>query len=375
MSIAARVVRALALLALLMFCLAVPLASIPPAHAADATVHKDIEYGEDRGRKLLLDVYEPSTPGSGRPGVILVHGGGWYRGDKSLWTTEGNDLAAMGWVGFAINYNMNQPRWPGEFQDVEQSITWVRQNASTYGVDPAKLGIIGSSAGAHLGVLAGVWGSGPLNTGTRVAAVVSWSAPYGLTELATNPLGPPEDGCSNANLPVCQNRVRIGEAVTEFLGCQPTACPTTYKDASPGTHIDPTDPPILLANSDMELIPLQQAQQAKADFDAKGVPNKLVIVPGHHHASQYATEIWQDTVSWLQTYIGTGAAPSSPTTTAPTTTTPPPTSTGSHSSSGTSFPVLPVVIGALVVLVIAVAAAALGRRRPGAPRPPPPPHA
>jgi acetyl esterase/lipase len=319
-------------------------------------------------------VYEPSTPGSGRPAVILIHGGGWYRGDKSLWTSEGNDLAAMGWVGFAINYNMNQPRWPGEFQDVQQSITWVRQNAKTYGVDPAKLGIIGSSAGAHLGDLAGVWGSGSLSTGTRVSAVVSWSAPFDLTELATNPLGPPEDGCADANLPVCQNRVRIGQAVTDFVGCQPTACPDTYRDASPGTHIDPTDPPILLANSEMELIPLQQAQRAKADFDAKGVANKLVVVPGHHHASQYAAEIWQDTVSWLQTYIGGGSSSPSPTSTGPPTTTAP-TSTASNAPSGSgSFPVLPVLIGALAVLVIAVAAALFGRR-PRAARPPPPPHA
>lgn len=372
MSIAARVLRALALLILLTSCLAVPVASAPTARAADATVHKDIAYGEDRGRKLLLDVYEPSTPGSGRPGVILIHGGGWYRGDKSLWTTEGDDLAAMGWVGFAINYNMNQPRWPGEFQDVEQSITWVRQNASQYGVDPAKLGVIGSSAGAHLGDLAGTWGSGPLDTGTRVGAVVSWSAPFDLTELANNPLGPPEDGCSNAGLPVCQNRLRIGEAVTEFLGCQPSSCADTYTDASPGTHIDPSDPPILLANSDMELIPLQQAQQAKAEFDAKGVPNKLVVVPGHHHASQYSAEIWQNTVSWLQTYIGGEGGSPSPTSTLPTTTPPPPT--GSRPPSGGSFPVLPVVIGALVVLVIAVAAVAFGRR-PAGRRPPPPPHA
>jgi acetyl esterase len=334
------------------------------ARAAGVQIEKNVQYGQDRGRNLYLDVYRPDSTGSGRPGVILIHGGGWYRGDKSLWTSEGNLLAQMGWVGFAINYDMKQPRWPGEFDDVQTSITWVREHASTYGVDPAKLGVIGSSAGAHLGDLAGDIGSGSLTTGTRVAAVVSWSAPFDLTELGQNPLGPPEDGCTDTAKPVCENRVRIGQAVTGLLACQQSACPDLYASASPSTHIDPTDPPILIANSQMELIPLQQAQQAHDEFDAKGVPNKLVVVPGNRHASQYSDQIWSDTVSWLQTYIGTGSPPPTSSSSPPPTSSSPPGSpspTGGRSSG--SFPVLPVAIAVGVVLVVALGAG-LSRRSP-----------
>ena len=53
-------------------------------------------------RKLLLDVYEPDGFTGRRPGVVLIHGGGWYSGDKGSYKEIGNALAEKGFVAFSI---------------------------------------------------------------------------------------------------------------------------------------------------------------------------------------------------------------------------------------------------------------------------------
>ena len=46
-----------------------------------------------------------------------------------------------------------------------------------------------------------------------------------------------------------------GSSIRNFLGCLPDACPDTYAAASPVTHVDKTDAPMLIVNSTMELVP------------------------------------------------------------------------------------------------------------------------
>ncbi|MEC9051788.1 MAG: alpha/beta hydrolase, partial [Actinomycetota bacterium] len=70
------------------------------------TVHKNIAYDDETGRRGLLDVYVPAeTPPQGAPVLLQVHGGGWTIGNKDQ---QGiplmQHLAAKGWVCVAINY-------------------------------------------------------------------------------------------------------------------------------------------------------------------------------------------------------------------------------------------------------------------------------
>ncbi len=97
----------------------------------------------------------------------------------------------------------------------------------------------------------------------------------------------------------------LGDAVTVFLGCRPAVCSATAAAASPITHATGDAAPMLLVNADAELVPLDQAQRMAAALGAAGAEEQLLVVPGHLHASEYATQVWDPTVAFLTRFLGT----------------------------------------------------------------------
>ena len=122
--------------------------------------------------------------------MIQVHGGGWLSGSRY---EQGipllNHLAALGWVGFNIDYRLSpQATWPDHIVDVKRAIAWVRENADDLGIDPAMICITGGSAGGHLTALAGLSENDPAfqpgfeQADTSVAAAVPFYGVYDLTD-------------------------------------------------------------------------------------------------------------------------------------------------------------------------------------------------
>jgi dipeptidyl aminopeptidase/acylaminoacyl peptidase len=93
-------------------------------------------------------------------------------------------------------------------------------------------------------------------------------------------------------------------AVTTFLGCLPSACPEKAAEASPVTHVDKTDAPMLVVNSTNELVPESQAEAIAAALDKAGVVYQKVIVPGSKHASALTDDVWDQSVAFFERYLG-----------------------------------------------------------------------
>jgi acetyl esterase len=148
---------------------------------AAAEVHTDIEYSRAGGTSLRLDASIPD--GSGPfPAVIIVHGGGWVRGDKRIDVAPlFKPLSDAGIAWFSINYRLaNDPLIFGiAVNDVEAAIRFVKENAGEYRIDPDRLALIGESAGGQLAAMAAL-NSAP---GTSVKAVVALYAPTDLVAL------------------------------------------------------------------------------------------------------------------------------------------------------------------------------------------------
>lgn len=262
--------------------LAVPAAAVQD----DVTVKRDVTYRTVDGEQLGLDVYQPAKKGKDRPAVVVVHGGGWTQGDKALFAQQSSQLAQRGFVAFSVNYRLAPAHpYPAAVQDVEAAVAWVRKHAKAYGVDPKRVGALGGSAGGHLVGMLATDGEGSLESGHRVAAVVSWSGPMDLVAL-----GPAAS--TNA-----------GSSIRAFLGCLPDACPDAYAAASPVTHVDKTDSPMLIVNSTNELVPKTQADAMKAALDEAGVANQEIILPGTAHSRAYANRVWDQTVTFLENYL------------------------------------------------------------------------
>jgi acetyl esterase/lipase len=96
-----------------------------------------------------------STPA---PLIVFVHGGGWKRGDKASATgpEQAAHWRAAGYAFASINYRL-VPDATVEQQaaDVANALAWLRGHAATMGIDPARIVLVGHSAGAHLAALVG----------------------------------------------------------------------------------------------------------------------------------------------------------------------------------------------------------------------------
>ncbi|MGH7940178.1 MAG: alpha/beta hydrolase [Limisphaerales bacterium] len=100
----------------------------------------------------------PYVPGTNATGAAMVicPGGGYAR----LAPHEGRDYALWlnqhGLTCFVLRYRLGSHgyHYPAEFLDVERAIRWVRAHAAEYGIDPNRVGIMGSSAGGHLASMA-----------------------------------------------------------------------------------------------------------------------------------------------------------------------------------------------------------------------------
>ena len=122
-------------------------------------VRTDVAYGPlavEQG-----DLYSPGEPHGRKPAVVLIHGGGWIEGARGPDSSLAKLIAAQGAVVFNIDYRLADAarpdtRWPAQLVDAQLAVRFLRANADAFGIDPARIGAMGDSAGAQLAVFLGV---------------------------------------------------------------------------------------------------------------------------------------------------------------------------------------------------------------------------
>ncbi|MGO1258626.1 MAG: alpha/beta hydrolase [Brachybacterium sp.] len=125
---------------------------------------------------------EGSGPGNRSPAPVLIyfHGGGYRSGGKHFESAHlRHRMAQRGWVVLSANYGL-RPRatWPEHLIDAKRVIAWVHENAAQHGMDPRRIVMSGSSAGAHLSIHCALTANDPAlqpgfeTTDTRLAAAV-----------------------------------------------------------------------------------------------------------------------------------------------------------------------------------------------------------
>jgi acetyl esterase/lipase len=123
--------------------------AVNPADAGTAKVGT-ASFGPDP--RQALDVYAPAArAGAGSlPVAVLFYGGAWESGSRADYAFAGQALAAQGFVAVVPDYRLYpQVRFPDFLDDGAAAIRWVRDNIGPYGGDPARIVLVGHSAGAY----------------------------------------------------------------------------------------------------------------------------------------------------------------------------------------------------------------------------------
>lgn len=239
--------------------------------ADDVVVRKDVSYlGPDRAEKL--DLYLPAgEPKAGelRPGIVIIHGGGWTGGEKGAKREIeiGTTLAKHGYVCASIDYVLakpGSPTWPENLKDCKRAVRWLRKNAAEFHIDPNHIGAIGGSAGGHL---------------TAMLAVTD-----------------PSDGFEPAEDPEISSRVQAAVPMYAHMAGGFTRDhsmfksklkddPETYRLAAPIEHVTKDDPPMLLLHGTADTTtPIEHSKKMAAKLKEIGVPSQFVIVEGAPHS-------------------------------------------------------------------------------------------
>ena len=146
---------------------------------AQAELRRDIEYAKAGDVPLTFDVSVPEGPGP-FPTAILVHGGGFVRGDKQMYLPPlFPALTKANFTWFTINYRLApQYKFPAATDDVERAIQFVRGHARQYKVDVNRIALIGESAGGQMVSYVGAQNK----PASQIAAVV---ALYGIHDFVS----------------------------------------------------------------------------------------------------------------------------------------------------------------------------------------------
>ena len=233
--------------------------------AAGYRVEADLTYSSPGGAPLLLDAHVPEGKGP-FPAVILVHGGGWVAGHKTVNFVQAlfPVLEQTGMAWFTIDYRLAPKHpYPAALEDVEAAVEWVKKNAKRFNVDPKRIVLMGESAGGHLVNLAGA------RNKVGVAGVVCFYGPIDMVVFGKKFEGEAPKG-----------------TMRDFFGIQEwgAAAKSKLAEASPHTYINKKTPPFLIIHGTKDAsVPFDQAQLHVSLFKARGIPVELYTVEDGVH--------------------------------------------------------------------------------------------
>lgn len=265
-----------------------------------------------------LDAYW-GTGTQKRPGVLLLHGGYWLRGDKGSWRDFGRQFAGRGYAAFSVNYRLStEARWPAQRDDALAALDYIRRNAARFALDPDRIVVVGSSSGGQIAAMLGAYGEGAKRV-DGVVAISPAASPYqayvdgraaGPTTIGRTG-GPIAAGAGGkVSAKVLGQRRRLSEATVRLVGCVPrSGAPTCWErleESSAVNHVSSGDSPMYLVHSVGDFVPSLHSAELGQRLKAAGVPVEMRIMPGNAHGGRLMRQpvLFESMVDWIARVVG-----------------------------------------------------------------------
>ena len=126
-----------------------PLTAINALSSGSASqVTRGLAYGPLPRQKL--DVYAPKIRTGPVPVVVFFYGGNWTTGERADYAFVGHALASRGYLAVIADYRLYPDvHYPEILQDAARAVAWAAMESGRHGGDPARLFVMGHSAGAY----------------------------------------------------------------------------------------------------------------------------------------------------------------------------------------------------------------------------------
>ncbi len=273
----------------------VPTKLAPEVNAA-LEAHPDLVYAQYGERKMQLDLWRPKAASKPLPAIICIHGGGWFKGERSAMANLAQALAAKGYVTATISYRLSgEAKFPAAIQDCKAAVRFLRANAGKFGIQSDAIGVTGLSAGGHLAALLTTSGGvkelegegGHADQSSAVQACIAMGAQSDLESTRIGELsGKPDDPFYRT-----------------FLGDSQATIPQTYAFASPRHHLDKIDPPLAFMAGELD-DPSTHADAMRVDLEKLGIPTGFTSIPQAPHAFLGQQQNFDICVTACDTFFG-----------------------------------------------------------------------
>ncbi len=241
----------------------------PPVKVPDSyTMQKNVVYKTVDDWKGTLDLYLPKDTSRPVPLIIDVHGGGWWHGVKES-HFDFDVFFNQGWAVANVEYRLaGQSRAPSALEDVRCALIYLIKNAAQLHVNPAKIVIMGNSAGGHLALMSGFLGNNHLFDkdcetieNIKVMAIID---KYGGVDLRD-----PEQWLTKSLKIWVKSKINN----TSFLS-----------SLSPITYVNANCPPVIIIHGDADpTISYTQSETLNDKLEEAGVKHEFITVPGGGH--------------------------------------------------------------------------------------------
>jgi acetyl esterase/lipase len=244
---------------------------------------KDVVYAEAHGTGLLMDVFTPTGKPNGL-GVVDIASGSWYSDRNKI---RDHTLAQVytifcsrGYVVFAVRPGSKTRYTAAEMdRNVKSAIRYVKGHAGEYKIDPARVGLMGGSAGGHLATLAAL----TPEPGKAAAAILTDRPDTSVR--AVGAFFPPTDfldwdGNKSIRLEVLGPLLFVGGAG----GHSENEIKEAAKAISPMYRVEKPTIPFLLIHGDADtVVPLSQSKKLVEAITKAGGSAELIVKPGGGH--------------------------------------------------------------------------------------------
>lgn len=307
-----------------------PLLALFVSASAPAQVtptHNDLAYAllgpSEAPMALTLDLYIPSAGSGPFPVIVRIHGGGWSGGTNQPIPNLYTSLLNAGFAIASPRYRLTSQdaQWapspvtfPAQIHDIKAAVRWLRANATTYNLDPTRIGSCGESAGGHLSSLLATTGGirfyerngavvdlegavgGNLQWSSRVYAAVDYYGPSDLLNMNLDVATPPGSGIDHDAWNSPESRLigwdEVGQGIGDIrahvddpAAPYPMLAALTI-GAGPITHVEATDPPFFIAHGQQDTsVPIRQSEKLRDALLAAGVPVQFMVNPTGGHST------------------------------------------------------------------------------------------
>jgi acetyl esterase/lipase len=221
------------------------------------------------------------------PVVVWVHGGAWMLGNRHVLPGAlrpgqlVDALLAAGLAVATVEYrHAREARFPAQLHDVKAAVRWLRHHAAPTGINPARIGIAGESAGGHLAALVGLTAERPdLEGDVGVRGPQQRRRRRGLVRGRRR-----GHHARTGDPPHVAAALPPEDLVPPLEALLDGADAATREQVSPLAHVHAGAPPFLLLHGTADtVVPHEQSELLAAALRDVGATVRLESVPGAGH--------------------------------------------------------------------------------------------